>query len=36
VIAPRPSDLFIAGDELLFVASAEAEGKIRDCFIARS
>ena len=36
VISPTPSDLFIAGDELLFVASAQAEDKIRDCFIARS
>ena len=36
VISPTPSDLFIAGDELLFVASTEAEDKIRDCFIARS
>ena len=36
VISPSPSDLFIAGDELLFVASTEAEDKIRDCFIARS
>lgn len=36
VISPTPSDLFIAGDELLFVASTQAEDKIRDCFIARS
>jgi trk system potassium uptake protein TrkA len=36
VISPTPSDLFIAGDELLFVASTEAEDNIRDCFIARS
>ncbi len=36
VISPTPSDHFIAGDELLFVASTEAEDKIRDCFIARS
>ena len=36
VIAPAPSDLFIAGDELLFVASAAAEDQIKDCFIARS
>jgi len=36
VISPTPSDLFIAGDELLFVASTEAEDKIGDCFIARS
>jgi trk system potassium uptake protein TrkA len=36
VISPAPSDLFIAGDELLFVASAAAEDQIKDCFIARS
>ncbi len=36
VIAPAPSDLFIAGDELLSVASAAAEDQIKDCFIARS
>ncbi|MSO16181.1 MAG: TrkA family potassium uptake protein [Candidatus Planktophila sp.] len=36
VISPTPSDLFIAGDELLFVASTAAEDRIRDCFIARS
>jgi len=36
VIATAPSDLFIAGDELLFVASAAAEDQIKDCFIARS
>jgi len=32
VIAPAPSDLFIAGDELLFVASAAAEDQIKDCY----
>jgi len=36
VIAPSPSDLFIAGDELLFVASAAAEDQIKDCFIAKN
>lgn len=36
VISPTPSDLFITGDELLFVASTQAEDKIKDCFIARS
>ena len=36
VIAPAPSDLFIAGDELLFVASAAAEDQIKDCFIAQN
>lgn len=35
VIAPSPSDVFSAGDELLFVASASAENLIKDCFIAR-
>lgn len=34
VIAPSPHDLFSAGDELIFVASAEAEEKIKGCFIA--
>ncbi|MTA94880.1 MAG: TrkA family potassium uptake protein, partial [Actinobacteria bacterium] len=34
VIAPSPSDVFSAGDELLFVASANAENLIKDCFIA--
>jgi trk system potassium uptake protein TrkA len=36
VIAPAPSDLFISGDELLFVASAAAEDQIKDCFIAKN
>ena len=35
VIAPTPSDVFIAGDELLFVASATAEDLIKGCFIAQ-
>lgn len=34
VIAPSPHDLFSAGDELIFVASAEAETQIKGCFIA--
>jgi trk system potassium uptake protein TrkA len=34
VIAPSPHDLFSAGDELIFVASAEAESQIKGCFIA--
>lgn len=33
VIAPSPSDVFSAGDELLFVASAAAEDLIKGCFI---
>ena len=33
VIAPTDSDVFSAGDELLFVASAAAEAQIKDCFI---
>jgi trk system potassium uptake protein TrkA len=33
VIAPSPTDVFSAGDELLFVASAVAEDLIKDCFI---
>jgi trk system potassium uptake protein TrkA len=35
VLSPTASDVFVAGDELLFVASAVAEGLIKDCFIAR-
>ena len=34
VITPTPTDVFSAGDELLFVASATAEGLIKSCFIA--
>jgi trk system potassium uptake protein TrkA len=34
VIAPTPTDVFSAGDELLFVASAVAEDLIKSCFIA--
>ena len=33
VITPTPTDVFSAGDELLFVASATAEGLIKSCFI---
>jgi len=33
VIAPTPTDVFSAGDELLFVASTTAESQIKDCFI---
>lgn len=34
VIAPSQYDLFSAGDELIFVASSEAEAQIKSCFIA--
>jgi trk system potassium uptake protein TrkA len=33
VIAPTAADVFSAGDELLFVASAVAEDLIKSCFI---
>lgn len=33
VIAPTSTDVFSAGDELLFVASAAAEDHIKECFI---
>ena len=33
VITPKVHDVFAAGDELLFVATAEAEEKIKACFI---
>ena len=33
VIAPTAADVFSAGDELLFVASATAEDLIKGCFI---
>jgi trk system potassium uptake protein TrkA len=33
VIAVSAHDVFAAGDELLFVASAAAEAQIKDCFI---
>jgi trk system potassium uptake protein TrkA len=35
VLTPTATDVFVAGDELLFVASVVAEGLIKDCFIAR-
>ena len=35
VLTPAATDVFVAGDELLFVASVVAEGLIKDCFIAR-
>jgi trk system potassium uptake protein TrkA len=34
VIAPTPTDVFSAGDELLFVASPAAEEQIKACFIS--
>lgn len=34
VISPSQHDLFSAGDELIFVASSEAEAQIKSCFIA--
>lgn len=34
VITAKAHDLFVAGDELLFVASSAAEEKIKACFIA--
>ena len=33
VKAPLPHDAFAAGDELLFVATSDAEAKIKACFI---
>lgn len=33
VISPHQHDVFSAGDELLFVATAEAEDKLKICFI---
>jgi len=33
VITPQGHMVFIAGDELLFVATSEAEGKLRDCLL---
>lgn len=35
VITPHNHDVFSAGDELIFVATAEAELHIKDCFIAQ-
>ncbi len=34
VITPHPHDVYSAGDELLFVASAAAEELIKNCFIS--
>ncbi len=36
VLTPSATDIFIAGDELLFVASTTAEGLLKDCFIAQN
>ena len=36
VLTPGASDIFIAGDELLFVASTTAEGLLKDCFISQN
>lgn len=33
VITPTPTDIFVAGDELLFVASSEAEAQLKSCFV---
>ena len=34
VITAKAHDVFAAGDELLFVASADAEALIKACFIS--
>ena len=34
VVTPKPHEVFTAGDELLFVATAEAEDQLKQCFIA--
>ena len=34
VVTPKPHEVFTAGDELLFVATAEAEDLLKQCFIA--
>ncbi len=36
VLTPAASDIFVAGDELLFVASTAAEALLKDCFIAKN
>lgn len=36
VISPSTHDVFSAGDELIFVASAKAEEQIKGCFVANS
>jgi len=33
VITPHAHDMYSAGDELLFVATAEAEENLKACFI---
>lgn len=35
VNSPKSHDVFSAGDELVFVASAEAEAQLKECFIQR-
>ena len=34
VIAPHSHDVLMAGDELIFIATAEAESKLKSLFIA--
>jgi trk system potassium uptake protein TrkA len=34
VISPQQHDMFAAGDELLFVATSDAEDKLKACFIS--
>ena len=34
VVTPKPHEVFTAGDELLFVATAEAQDLLTQCFIA--
>lgn len=34
VVTPKPHEVFTAGDELLFVATAAAENQLKQCFIA--
>jgi trk system potassium uptake protein TrkA len=34
VISPKQHEVFTAGDELLFVATAAAEDLLKQCFIA--
>jgi trk system potassium uptake protein TrkA len=36
VITPHAHDVFSAGDELLFIATAEAEELLKNCFIANN
>jgi trk system potassium uptake protein TrkA len=36
VITPTPSTVFSGGDELIFVASSEAEEALKNCFVANS